>query len=64
MDFSWILAIAILLILLGYEVYQLIMRKKAITVLTEDEFKEGYRKAQLIDVREPNEFDGGHILGA
>ncbi|CAH0345708.1 Sulfurtransferase [Bacillus sp. CECT 9360] len=24
----------------------------------------GYRKAQLIDVREPNEFEAGHILGA
>ncbi|EUJ17550.1 rhodanese-like domain-containing protein [Listeria aquatica] len=61
---SWILAIAILLILFIYEVYQFVMRKKARTVLTEEEFKNGYRKAQLIDVREPNEFDGGHILGA
>lgn len=32
--------------------------------LTEAEFIKGYRKAQLIDVREPNEFEGGHILGA
>ncbi|QGQ48822.1 rhodanese-like domain-containing protein [Metabacillus sediminilitoris] len=32
--------------------------------LTEEEFRGGYRKAQLIDVREPNEFEGGHILGA
>lgn len=34
------------------------------TTLSENEFREGYRKAQLIDVREPKEFDGGHILGA
>ncbi|WP_163652785.1 rhodanese-like domain-containing protein [Listeria sp. PSOL-1] len=61
---SWIVAIIILLILLGYEIYKLIMRKKALTVLTEEQFKEGYRKAQLIDVREPNEFNSGHILGA
>ncbi|WP_239254156.1 rhodanese-like domain-containing protein [Listeria ilorinensis] len=61
---SWIIALIILLILLGYEIYQYIMRKKALTVLTEEAFKEGYRKAQIIDVREPNEFDGGHILGA
>lgn len=40
------------------------MRRKALKVLTEEEFKEGYRKAQLIDVREPNEFNAGHILGA
>ena len=32
--------------------------------LTEEEFREGYRKAQLIDIREPNEFENGHILGA
>lgn len=38
--------------------------KKAVTPLTEQQFKEGYRKAQLIDLREPKEFDGGHILGA
>src|SRR5699024_1923528 len=31
---------------------------------TEEQFKEGYRKAQLIDVREPQEFEKGHILGA
>ena len=32
--------------------------------VTEEEFRAGYRKAQLIDVREPNEFESGHILGA
>lgn len=32
--------------------------------LTNEEFKKGYRKAQLIDVREPSEFKSGHILGA
>lgn len=38
--------------------------KKAVTTLTEEEFKAGYRKAQLIDVREKKEFESGHILGA
>lgn len=38
--------------------------KKSVTTLSQDEFIEGYRKAQLIDVREPKEFEGGHILGA
>ena len=32
--------------------------------LTQEEFIKGYRKAQLIDVREAKEFDSGHILGA
>lgn len=39
-------------------------RSKYLKTLTEDQFVEGYRKAQLIDVREPQEFDNGHILGA
>ncbi len=38
--------------------------KKAVTNLTQEQFIEGYRKAQLIDVREQKEFEAGHILGA
>ncbi|MGN7387814.1 rhodanese-like domain-containing protein [Sporosarcina sp. SAFN-015] len=38
--------------------------KKAVTNLTQEQFIEGYRKVQLIDVREPKEFEAGHILGA
>lgn len=38
--------------------------KKAVTTLTQEQFMQGYRKAQLIDVREPKEFEAGHILGA
>ncbi|MFB5662022.1 rhodanese-like domain-containing protein [Alteribacillus sp. HJP-4] len=35
-----------------------------LTELSQEEFIKGYRKAQLIDVREPKEYNGGHILGA
>ena len=38
--------------------------RKAVTHLTQEEFIKGYRKAQLIDVRESKDFDAGHILGA
>ena len=38
--------------------------KKAVTTLTQEQFIEGYRKAQLIDVREAKDFANGHILGA
>ncbi|WP_407638877.1 rhodanese-like domain-containing protein [Bacillus niameyensis] len=58
----------IILIILGiiivFSLYNYFHQKKILKTLTEDEFRVGYRKAQLIDVREPNEFDGGHILGA
>ena len=57
-----------LLIIIGaFLVYSLInwlYQRKIVKTLTEEQFREGYRKAQLIDVREPNEFENGHILGA
>ncbi|MBS4191265.1 rhodanese-like domain-containing protein [Bacillus sp. FJAT-49705] len=57
-----------LLIILGaiivYSVINWLYQRKIVKTLTEEQFREGYRKAQLIDVREPNEFEAGHILGA
>ncbi len=47
-----------------YYVFTYFYQKKIVKTVTEEEFRAGYRKAQLIDVREPNEFDDGHILGA
>ncbi|HLR01341.1 MAG TPA: rhodanese-like domain-containing protein [Virgibacillus sp.] len=54
----------VLVLLIIYTIYRTIKQRKYINILTEDEFKQGYRKAQLIDVREPQEFENGHILGA
>lgn len=60
--------IYLLLIILGafitYSVITWLRQRKIVKTLTEEEFRAGYRKAQLIDVREPNEFENGHILGA
>ncbi|MGD6975942.1 rhodanese-like domain-containing protein [Bacillus altitudinis] len=47
-----------------YSIGSYIYQQRIMKTLTEAEFIKGYRKAQLIDVREPNEFEGGHILGA
>ncbi|HZG72407.1 MAG TPA: rhodanese-like domain-containing protein [Chondromyces sp.] len=47
-----------------YSLYNYFRTKKVVKPLNQEEFISGYRKAQLIDVREPNEFDNGHILGA
>ncbi|WP_108307019.1 rhodanese-like domain-containing protein [Metalysinibacillus jejuensis] len=38
--------------------------KKAVITLTQEEFIKGYRKAQLIDLREAKDYEAGHILGA
>ncbi|WP_026572532.1 rhodanese-like domain-containing protein [Bacillus sp. UNC438CL73TsuS30] len=47
-----------------YAIFTYFYQKKIVKTVSEEEFRGGYRKAQLIDVREPNEFDAGHILGA
>jgi rhodanese-related sulfurtransferase len=44
--------------------YYYILGKRSATIIEEEEFREGMRKAQVIDVREKAEFDAGHILGA
>jgi rhodanese-related sulfurtransferase len=63
-----ILMLAALLILLGaiisYSVFTFLYQRKILKTLTEEQFREGYRKSQLIDVRETKEFEGGHILGS
>jgi rhodanese-related sulfurtransferase len=48
----------------AYSVFTYFYQKRIVKTVTEEEFRAGYRKAQLIDVREPNEFEAGHILGA
>ncbi|MHC5374548.1 rhodanese-like domain-containing protein [Enterococcus sp. LJL120] len=54
-----------LLVIWGaYEGYLRIMAKRSATWLNQDEFREGLRKAQVIDVRQKDTFDAGHILGA
>lgn len=56
--------IMLLIILIVFYVFTFFRQKAAMTVLTQEQFIDGYRKAQLIDVREQNEFDRGHIRGA
>jgi rhodanese-related sulfurtransferase len=54
----------VLAVVVIYSVFTYFYQKKIVKTITEEEFRAGYRKAQLIDVREPNEFEAGHILGA
>lgn len=55
------------IILVAWGLWQLItvMRRNSVaTVIDEETFTAGMRKAQVIDLREKKEFDAGHILGA
>ncbi|RFU69777.1 rhodanese-like domain-containing protein [Peribacillus saganii] len=54
----------ILAAVIVYGVYNWLRQRRIVKTLSQEEFIAGYRKAQLIDVREPNEFNAGHILGA
>lgn len=56
--------IILLVALLVYYVFTYFRQKAYLNVLSQEQFIEGYRKAQLIDVREQQEFDKGHIRGA
>ncbi|EIE3614963.1 rhodanese-like domain-containing protein [Staphylococcus pseudintermedius] len=41
-----------------------IINKRSVTELNQEEFQEGIRKAQVIDLREKADYDYGHIIGA
>ncbi len=58
------LLIILVVAIVVYSLYTWWSQKRIVKPLTQEEFIEGYRKAQLIDVREPNEYEAGHILGA
>ena len=63
MNVLYALLIFIVLVV-SYSLIQWFRQKRAVTTLTQEEFIAGYRKVQLIDVRETAEFENGHILGA
>ena len=67
MSILWVINGILLVIVLAMvfnELYLKIMVKRSAKMLTEEEFKETMRKAQVIDVREKDTFDAWHILGA
>ncbi|GGL55351.1 rhodanese-like domain-containing protein [Sporolactobacillus putidus] len=61
---GWILLIVMVAAYLAYTFMARYLQRRYLTTLSEVDFRAGYRKAQLIDVREPDEFKNGHILGA
>ncbi|HEK9101554.1 rhodanese-like domain-containing protein [Bacillus pfraonensis] len=64
MSTNLIIILAVVLAFIGYSVWMFFYQKRLIKTLSEEEFRAGYRKAQLIDIREADEFNAGHILGA
>ncbi|OFA10653.1 thiosulfate sulfurtransferase GlpE [Lentilactobacillus sunkii] len=62
-----VMTVILVLILIAwgcYTIFQNMRVKQAAKYLKNDEFQQGMRKAQVIDLREQKNFKDGHILGA
>lgn len=59
-----IILLVLILIWAGWQLVTVIRRNQVATVIDEETFQAGMRKAQVIDLREKKDFDAGHILGA
>ncbi len=64
MSTNLLIILSIIVAFITYSVVMYFYQRKIVKTLTEEEFRAGYRKAQLIDIREPDEYKAGHILGA
>ena len=53
-----------LLVYLGYQAYFWLVRRQVAKVLSKEEFQETMHQAQIVDVRESQEFRSAHIYGA
>ncbi|WP_125683348.1 rhodanese-like domain-containing protein [Levilactobacillus yonginensis] len=59
--------IVLLVLIVGWAAWQgvtIMRRNRVATVIDEETFQAGMRKAQVVDLREKKDFDAGHILGA
>lgn len=67
MSIWWKINIVLISVLVLFGLYELVVRimmKRSAKIITQEEFQAGMRKAQVIDVRERDEFNAKHILGA
>ncbi|RIM05552.1 rhodanese-like domain-containing protein [Staphylococcus chromogenes] len=59
-----IIAIIVLVVVIAWMLLNFFLNKKAVTELNQEDFQQGLRKAQVIDLREKADYDYGHINGA
>lgn len=67
MSIWWKINIVLISVIVLFGLYELVVRimmRRAAKIITQEEFQAGMRKAQIIDVRERDEFNAKHILGA
>jgi rhodanese-related sulfurtransferase len=61
---SWMILIIVIVAIIAYSTIMYFYQRKLVKPISQEDFISGYRKAQLIDIREPEEYKAGHILGA
>ncbi|EIT1229114.1 rhodanese-like domain-containing protein [Staphylococcus pseudintermedius] len=59
-----LIVLIVLALVIIWMVTNFIINKRSVTELNQEEFQEGIRKAQVIDLRENADYDYGHIIGA
>ncbi|MFP4917963.1 rhodanese-like domain-containing protein [Staphylococcus pseudintermedius] len=59
-----LIVLIVLALVIIWMVTNFIINKRSVTELNQEDFQEGIRKAQVIDLREKADYDYGHIIGA
>ncbi|HCA6998643.1 TPA: rhodanese-like domain-containing protein [Staphylococcus pseudintermedius] len=59
-----LIVLIVLALVIIWMITNFIINKRSVTELNQEEFQEGIRKAQVIDLREKADYDYGHIIGA
>lgn len=65
MSIWWKINIVLISVLVLFGLYELVVRimmRRSAKIITQEEFQAGMRKAQVVDVRERDEFNAKHIL--
>ena len=61
---SWHILIVVLLVWGGFWLYSYLLRRNNATMISQEDFQQTMQSAQIIDIREANEFNSAHIFGA
>ncbi|SDK54563.1 rhodanese-like domain-containing protein [Lacicoccus qingdaonensis] len=61
---TWLIILIVLVVLIALLLINGLLNMRNVKALPEDEFKQDMRKVQLVDLREKEKFEHGHILGA
>ncbi|KRL38645.1 rhodanese-like domain-containing protein [Liquorilactobacillus uvarum] len=59
-----VVLLVVLLVIVGNQLYLWLKGRQVAKIVESDEFQQGMHRGQLIDLREKDSFNAGHIMGA